>query len=285
MSFLDHIAACNAHDLGHFLPFAAGPIALGWMRPALADAFAAASGAFQRSADGLTLDPAIDEFDSRSAAVAEVVEHLSDAGVLPGLRDEMYAIAPSFFAPALFQLDRAAVPPMGVRAYGVHVNGFVRNADGSLDLWIGRRAPTQLLCPNMLDNMVAGGQPIGITPIDNVIKEAHEEAGVPEALARKAKPVGTVRYTMETDGGLRQDTMFCYDLELPDDFTPVNTDGEVAEFIRMPAEEAKAIVRDTFEFKFNCNLVVMDFLIRHGLLTAREADIAALRKGMGQDIR
>jgi hypothetical protein len=285
MSFLDHIAACNAHDLGHFVPFGAGPVALGWIRPALADAFAAASPSFIRADDALMLDPSIDDFDSRSAVVADVVEHLAGEGLLPSLRDEMYAIAPSFFEPALFQLDRAAVPSMGVRAYGVHVNGFVRNPNGSIDLWIGRRAATQHLCPNMLDNMVAGGQPIGITPIDNVIKEAHEEAGVPEALARKAKPVGTVRYTMETEAGLRQDTMFCYDLELPGDFVPMNTDGEVAEFIRMPAEEAKAIVRDTFEFKFNCNLVVMDFLIRHKLLSGVEADIAAIRRGMGQELR
>ena len=116
------------------------------------------------------------------------------------------------------------------------------------------------------------------------MKEAHEEADVPEALARAARPVASVRYTMETDEGLRQDTMFCYDLELPADFTPVNTDGEVAEFLRMPAEDVKAIVRDTFDFKFNCNLVIMDFLIRHKLLTDREADIAAIRKGMGQGI-
>ena len=68
-----------------------------------------------------------------------------------------------------------------------------------------------------------------------------------------------------------------------DDFTPLNSDGEVVEFRRLPAEEVKAIVRDTFRFKFNCNLVVIDFLIRHGLLTAAEADIGAIRKGLGQD--
>lgn len=281
MSFLDHIAVCNAHDLSHFLPFQASGEGVGWIRPSLAEAFADTSSHFMLSGTGLSLDPDLDDFDSRSAVVAEAVEHLAESGALPPLRDEMYAVAPSFFLPALFQLDRAAVPPMGVRAYGCHVNGFVRTARG-IDLWIGRRAPTQTLCPNMLDNMVAGGLPIGITPFDNVVKEAHEEAGVPEALARKAKPVGSVRYIMETDGGLRQDTMFCYDLDLPEDFVPVNTDGEVAEFIRMPAEEVKAIVRDTFDFKFNCNLVVIDFLIRHGLLTTVEADIAAIRKGMGQ---
>jgi isopentenyldiphosphate isomerase len=284
MSFFDHIAACNAHDLGHFVPFAANGMPVGWVRPALADAIAAASRDFALDGAGLALDPGLADFDSRSNVVAEVMEHLSETGVIPRLRDEMYAVAPSFMEPALFQLDRGAVPSLGVRAYGVHVNGFVRNADGSLDLWIGRRASTQTLCPDMLDNMVAGGMPIGIAPIDNVIKEAHEEAGVPRELARKAKPTGAVRYMMETPEGLRQDTMFCYDLELPADFVPVNTDGEVAEFLRLPAEEVKAIVRDTFDFKFNCNLVAMDFLIRHGVLTDSDGDVAALRKGIGQTL-
>ena len=281
MAFLDHIAVCNRHDLSRFVPFRVGAVEVGWVRPALADAFAATSGYFLRD-HGLSLDPRLDEFNARSAALAEAVEDLADRDAIPRPRGEFYAVAPGFMTAPLAQLDRGVVPSLGVRAYGVHVNGYVRRADGAIDLWIGRRAPTQKLCPDMYDNMVAGGLPIGIGPFDNVIKEAHEEADVPEALARKARPVASVRYTMETDEGLRQDTMFCYDLELPADFTPVNTDGEVASFHLMPAEEVKAIVRDSFDFKFNCNLVVMDFLIRHGLLTDREADIAAIRKGMGQ---
>ncbi len=281
MAFLDHIAVCNQHDLSRFVPFRVGEVEVGWVRPSLADAFAATSGYFLRD-HGLSLDPRLDEFNARSAALAEAVEDLAERNVIPRPRGEFYAVAPGFMVAPLAQLDRGVVPSLGVRAYGVHVNGYVKRADGAIDLWIGRRAPTQILCPDMYDNMIAGGLPIGIGPFDNVVKEAHEEADVPEALARKAKPVAAVRYTMETDDGLRQDTMFCYDLELPADFTPVNTDGEVAAFHLMPAEEVKAIVRDSFDFKFNCNLVVMDFLIRHGLLTDREADIAAIRKGMGQ---
>ena len=284
MAYLDHIGICNRHDLAGFIPFRVGGVDVGWLRPPLADEVAATSRYFLRSPDDLGLDPRLDEFAARSAALAEAVEDLAERGIVPSPRGEFYAVAPGFMVAPLAQLDRGVVPSFGVRAYGVHVNGFVRRADGAIDMWIGRRAPTQKLCPNMLDNMVAGGLPIGMAPFDNVVKEAHEEADVPEALARAARPVASVRYTMETDEGLRQDTMFCYDLELPADFTPVNTDGEVAEFLRMPAEYVKAIVRYTFDFKFNCNLVIMDFLIRHKLLTDREADIAAIRKGMGQGI-
>ncbi len=283
LAYFDHIRICNDHDLSHFIPFSVGGTEVGWIRPPLAEQAVAASGYFLWGS-GLTLDPRLDEFGSRSSALAEASEALVEQGMVPRLRGEFYSVAPHFMAAPLAQIDRGVVQSFGLRAYGVHVNGYVRRADGSIDMWIARRAPTQILCPNMLDNMIAGGQPIGLSPFDNVLKEAGEEADVPEALARKARPVGSVRYTMEVDEGLRQDTMFCYDLELPADFKPHNADGEVAEFMLLPAQDVKAIVRDTFDFKFNCNLVIMDFLIRHKLLTDAEVDIAALKKWMGQGV-
>ena len=61
--------------------------------------------------------------------------------------------------------------------------------------------------------------------------------------------------------------MFCYDLELPADFTPVNTDGEIDRFELWPIGKVAARVRDSFDFKFNCNLAIIDFLVRTGYLT------------------
>ena len=283
MSYLAHVAMCNRHDFANFISLRAGGAEVGWLRPRLADALRDIDPMFVRTKRGLELDERLEDFAARSETVARAVERLSAEAVLPPIRNELYAVAPHFMAPPVFQLDRGSVPSFGTLAYGVHVNGYVKRGDGGLDLWIGRRAPTQKLCPDMLDNMVAGGLPIGIAPIDNVVKEAQEEAAVPEMLARKARLVSTVRYVMETDEGLRRDALFCYDLELPADFTPENTDGEVAEFRRFPAEEVKEIVRETYRFKFNCNLVILDFLIRHGLLTQEEVDLNAVRKGMGQN--
>jgi len=54
-----------------------------------------------------------------------------------------------------------------------------------------------------------------------------------------------------------------YDLELPSDFVPVNSDGEVDVFHLMPIEEVIANLHLPDAFKFNCNLVIIDFLIRH----------------------
>lgn len=46
----------------------------------------------------------------------------------------------------------------------------------------------------MLDHIVAGGLPHGISPMDNVIKECEEEASIPEDLARLTKATGGLSF-------------------------------------------------------------------------------------------
>ena len=70
--------------------------------------------------------------------------------------------------------------------------------------------------------------------------------------------------------GLRDDLIFSYDLELPLDFQPSNKDGEVEDFQLWPVERVMEVVAGGDEFKFNCNLVLIDFFIRHALLTAKD---------------
>jgi len=161
----------------------------------------------------------------------------------------------------------------------VHVNGFTRRG-GDIHLWIGRRAEDKPTFPGMLDNMIAGGQPVGIGLAENVVKEAAEEADVPAELARRAVPVGAISYCCESADGLKPDVMFCYDLELPEDFTPRNTDGEIAEFMLLPAAEVMRITAQTRRFKFNCNLVNIDFFIRHGLLAPDHPDYVDILRGL-----
>ncbi len=62
------------------------------------------------------------------------------------------------------------------------------------------------------------------------------------------------------------------DLELPADFIPVPQDGEVAAFERVPLAAVAAAVGTgpggPDDFKDNCNLVIVDFLVRRGALAA-----------------
>ena len=226
-----------------------------------------------RLADGL------ETYDVRTAAVEMVVRSLFENGALTGWRGEPYPVGGNWGGPHAFEIERAASPFFGARAYGVHINGFVRSEDG-IHMWIARRADDRPVCPGMLDNMIAGGQPVTLSLRENVIKEAGEEAGVAPELAATAIPTGAVTYCAESEVGLKPDMMFCWDLELPADFTPVNTDGEISEFYLLPAVEVMATVDASDDFKFNCNLVIIDFCIRHGILPPEHPDYENILRGL-----
>lgn len=42
----------------------------------------------------------------------------------------------------------------GIKRCGVHVNGYVKNDDGSKSVWIQKRSYTKPTWPGKLDNMV-----------------------------------------------------------------------------------------------------------------------------------
>ena len=281
MAFLDRIRACNAHDLGAYRPLYAAGHRVGWVREAMAARLAQHPSVFVVEPERVTLAPEFDDYEARSTALESVLLSLRDAGVIAGWRDEAYPVTTAFSAPPLLQMERAAIPHLGVRAYGVHMNGFVR--DGArLRMWVARRARDKPTFPGMLDNMVAGGQPVGISLAENLIKECAEEASIPRPLAERAVPVGAISYTMEVPEGVKPDVQFCYDLELPPDFVPAPADGEIESFALWPIERVAEMVAETAEFKFNCNLVIIDFLVRHGMLGPEHPDYLAIVRGLHQ---
>ena len=50
-------------------------------------------------------------------------------------------------------------------------------------------------------------------------------------------------------------------------------------------QQVADLVRDTKRFKFNCNLVVIDFLVRHGAVDVEAPSYAALVAGLRRDLR
>lgn len=179
----------------------------------------------------------------------------------------------------LLRIDRGALPRFGVRAAGVHLNGFVRRADG-LHLWIARRAPDKKIDPDKLDNMVAGGVGAGYGPWATLVKEAGEEASLPPEAMRGAHAAGIVTYVMEREDGLREDLLYVYDLEMPEGLEPRPNDGEIVDFALMPAADVLALVRDTDQVKFNVNVTLIDFFVRHGILRPEDPDYLAICRGL-----
>lgn len=82
---------------------------------------------------------------------------------------------------------------LGVRAFGVHITGYTRSReDGRMRIWVQKRSLDKPTYPGMMDTMVGGGITAGLQPHQVMFKEAHEEAGVPEYLAKTARPAGSV---------------------------------------------------------------------------------------------
>jgi hypothetical protein len=279
MSLIDRIRECQRWEPRRYRPFRIAGQRVGWVAADFARRLADFSEVFGVSGEAVDLDPALAGFEQRSEAVEQVLRKLKAEGLIPGWRDEPYPVGVDFHAPPLMRMERAAVPLFGARAYGVHVNGFVGRGD-DLKLWVGKRSPHKQTAPGKLDHLVAGGQPVGISLMDNVVKEAAEEAAIPEALARQARAAGFVSYITERSEGLRNDICFAYDIELPDSFVPRNTDGEIESFSLWPIDEVRQRMAETEDFKFNVALVNIDFLIRHGYLSPDEPGYVDIVEGL-----
>ncbi|KAH8919826.1 hypothetical protein BT69DRAFT_1223648 [Atractiella rhizophila] len=239
--------------------------------------------------------------DSRTEHIDRVVRNWKAQGKfsdpLSGWRDESYTI----YAPAknqkddemedsaavlgggevAFKMERAACALFSFATFGVHLNGWTVDANGTKKLWVPRRTKTKQTWPGYLDNTVAGGITFGETPTAVMIRECAEEASLPPSFVRKyIKPAGLISYIYRTKSGwIQPEQQFIYDLEWPsatsnthNSFkipTPTTNpaDGEVESFELM---DLGTVMQKMFdgEFKPNCALVVVDWLIRKGILSS-----------------
>lgn len=117
--------------------------------------------------------------------------------------------------------------------------------------------------------MVCGGLSVGYSVKETAIKEAAEEASIPEHMTTKMTAAGAVSLFFESERGLFPNTEYIFDLELPEDFKPNNADGEVQDFELLAAADCYKRLFSS-DFKTTSVPVVLDFLIRHGFVTPEE---------------
>ncbi len=268
--FMRHVLACrNARLPGERLAFYLGAHHVGWVRPEFASVLAGERGIVCDERGVCLADP---------AALPGLARRMADRGVLRW-RGEAFDVREHIDGPVLTQIDRGGLPGFGIEAIGVHLNGIVEKPDG-VWVWVARRSPHKSLDPGKLDHIVAGGVPSGLTPEETLVKEAEEEASIPASLAGAAVRMGAISYAMERAEGLRRDTVLCYDLALPAGFRPIPGDDEVADFELWPIRRVAEAVAGTDNFKFNVNLVLIDLLIRRGVISGAEA--AELRAALDE---
>ncbi|NKB60350.1 MAG: DUF4743 domain-containing protein [Alphaproteobacteria bacterium] len=282
MGYLDHIQACNNADLSQFRPFHVAGQRVGWLQDEFVAQLAAWPDVFDLDEEKVTLKSATDNFEARSLAIKAPLRDLAETGAINGWRREYFPVMKMWGDPPLMQMERSSRPHFGTCSWAVALNGFVSLDDG-LYIWIAYRAKDKPTFPGMLDVFVGGGLPIGIAPRDNLIKECAEEARIPREISDRIRSTSVVSYCHQALNGVKPDQVFCYDVEMPAEFVPVNRDGEIDRFELWPVEEVAARIRDSFDFKFNCNLVIIDFLVRHGYITPEnEPDYMAIVLGLRQ---
>ncbi|HIP51019.1 MAG TPA: DUF4743 domain-containing protein, partial [Campylobacterales bacterium] len=270
MSYLDRINECNKYEASNKVPFILDGLRVGQVLKKY-EAYCLESGIFVLENESLTLKDKYKTFDERTEAFVGFSKKALKAGIVNRFMDENYPVLATASAEPLAFVDRSISTLLGVISFGQHLNGYVMTDEG-MKMWIARRAYDRGYEAGKLDHMVAGGLPYDISPWDNLKKECYEEAGMSETLAVKAKEVGLISYKYDYDRGGKEDIIYCYDIELSKDFVPHCTDGEVEEFYLMPIEEVADIVKNTNEFKVNCNLVIIDFLVRHAYIGVEDED-------------
>lgn len=176
----------------------------------------------------------------------------------------------------LFEIDRNATSPFGIVTFGVMLNCFTRNKDGSLSMWIAQRSLKKPIhqYPGKLDPIIGGAVEAGVSPRQALIKEAWEECSMPKYLAEKAVFKGFVSYLMRQYGGIKFQILFCYDLDLSGTkmpfWQPRVNDKSIEKFFLMSAQEVADRLRYTDDFKGGSNLIKIDFLIRNNIIRKDE---------------
>ena len=212
--------------------------------------------------------------DAVNAAFSELVTICIDRDlfhVLDHRHSEPFAILGANYP---VQIERFASSLFGITACGACLVAYV-NGDEGMRLWIPRRAAHLYSSPGLLDTTVAGGVKAGVSPLETVVEEAAEEASLSEDLLRARVRSGGCITCMSVTGDdwpgekglVMPDVLYVYDLELPKDVNPRPHDEEVDNFRCMRIGEVQEALLAK-QFKPDAAIVLVDFLIRHGVITA-----------------
>ena len=257
MSFIQRLKDCNTHKESNFFKFFINNYHVGFIKKKNLNIINKFPEIFSIKANKIILKKEFNNFKKRTYAINRVFNFLVNKKIISAKHREQFPVFKSFKDKPLLKVQRLAGPFFGFQFFGVHLNGFLKKND-KFFMWVGRRSANGNF-PKDLDQIAAGGLPFNVTIKNNLIKESYEEANIHKKLILKSKYLGTVSYRVETNLGLSRYILFCYNLELPKDFTPKNNDGEITKFYLWPIEKILKIIKESRKFKFDCALVILLF--------------------------
>jgi len=224
---------------------------------------------FSISKRKVTFSEYIDNYEKRGQVINDVLTYWRENDTfscLRGWRNEVYPVFNGNHEIAL-RIERSGIALFGFRAYGCHINGYVEDPKThKLKMWIAQRSFKKQTFPGKLDNIVAGGISFPYNPTETAIKECLEEASIPNEISTQVVPCGAVTYISVEKRGISVDSQYVFDLKLPTSYQPKPNDNEVEGFHLMDFKEIIERLKKN-EFKMNSAIVIIDFMIRHGILT------------------
>ncbi len=186
-----------------------------------------------------------------------ISEYLKEKGMISGWRNENFAFIDEN-GHELFRLERSAFRTFGLKSQAVHINGYTPNQC----VWLARRSLNKATHPGLLDNIAAGGIGADETIRAGAIRELWEEAGIPKDIALNINPISAIpSYRAVPPRGLHNETLFTFDLLIPEDFAPQNQDGEVSAFELFKFNDALELLF-TENLTPDAMVVTADFLLR-----------------------
>ena len=202
----------------------------------------------------------------RQAFFDQANRWLHHQGLVVGWRDETYPVPAQPGGALLATIERAAARYWGTLTFGAHCNGYLADESGRPShLWIARRAFNKPTDPGLLDNLVGGGVPHGQSPVQAVLREGWEEAGLRPAQMHRLAAGRRLVLARDVPEGFQHEEVSVFDLQLPAGLTPQNQDGELHSLALLPVAQALAHAA-AGDMTVHAALARLDFALRHRLL-------------------
>lgn len=181
-----------------------------------------------------------------TTSLDRVARALRDARLAGAWRDEQLAVTDQH-GQRRGSVERAAVRPLGISTHAVHLVGVT--SDGRV--WVQQRAFNKPTDPGLWDTLVGGMVPADETLHNALARETWEEAGLQLSEMQALRQGGRLTVCKpSSDGagtGYMQEAIDWFLCTVPDGITPINQDGEVAQFALMDRHElVHELQRDAF---------------------------------------
>ncbi|GIJ91261.1 hypothetical protein Asppvi_010226 [Aspergillus pseudoviridinutans] len=227
------------------------------------------------------INPPDNAASTRTRIIHDALNRMIETGytnILKGWRNERFPV----YGPGgdvILEIERSASALFGIVTSGVQMLCYVKDAKDGIRLWIAKRSMQKQTYPGMLDCTAAGALSVGESPRSAMILEATEEASIGrEVIESGMRYVGAISYfhmkessiALGTDGVstavLLPEVEYLYELQLDEGVVPRPKDSEVEDFRLWNMDQVlDALGRGVF--KPNSAVVVIDFFIRHGVIS------------------